>query len=71
MPDCSDRSVRMQHLDTILDCMTGADGGASFCKLRNLLQELEKRENRGDTEARKVLDVVSQFAKLIEYANTL
>ncbi len=57
---------RKAHLDNILDCMSGADGGIAFMKTKILIEELEKEDN--NTEAEKALSVISQFSKFITFA---
>lgn len=70
-----DASKKTQKsFNTILDCMTGADGGVSFVKLKIMIEgldELALQENKAGNDARKILIIMDQFAKLIEIANAL
>lgn len=58
-----------KDFETIVDCISGADGGGEFVRLQGLIEEMEKRANAGDQAADKVLGAVYQFARLIRVAN--
>lgn len=55
-----------ESLDNILNCMSGADGGVSFIRLKTLLEQIGRDEaNAG----RMVEEAVHQFSRLINVAN--
>lgn len=56
-------------VDNIMECMTGEDGGASFVHFRTIVEDMESRAASGDDSAKKVLDVVERFSRLIDVAN--
>ena len=58
-----------KDFETIVDCITCADGGGEFIRLQSLLAEMERQANAGDQDAEKVLGAVYQFARLIKVAN--
>lgn len=60
-----------KDFETIVDCLTGADGGVSFVRLQGFIEEMEKRANADDTAADQVLTIVYRFANLIRLANKL
>lgn len=55
-------------LFNILDTMTGADGGVRFIYLRNLVEEMDRRAEGGDNDAKSIIDVVMRFSRLIDVA---
>ena len=57
-----------KQLENIMDCFTGADGGVSFMNLKLLLDEMERQELNGDTDASEVLRIFSNFSRLIDTA---
>ena len=57
-----------KQFDNILDCFTGADGGGSFINLRVMLEEMEHQEEMGDIPAAQVLQIFSNFSRLIDTA---
>lgn len=57
-----------KQLENILDCFTGADGGVLFMNLKLLLDEMERQELNGDTDASEVLLIFSNFSRLIDTA---
>lgn len=57
-----------EAFDAILDCFGGVDGGVSFVKLKALLEHMEADESvTGD----KVVNIMLNFAKLVNYAGKL
>jgi hypothetical protein len=62
MPDYLEDAVH-----NILDTFTGADGGVSFMKFRWFVEEMARRQDT-DLSAKKILDIVLQFNRLIEIA---
>lgn len=61
--------IMNKDLLDILNCMTGADGGSSFIRLKVFIEEMETRESTGDDEAKQLMGVVRRFNNLIKYAN--
>ena len=59
-----------EYLDNILDCFGGADGGVSFAKFRYAVEDLEKQAMGGDVSAKRIIEVVRQFSKLINVLGT-
>lgn len=57
------------ELDKIVDVLTCADGGPQFVRLRNFVEQMNDRKNNGDVEAKQILDVISQFSRLIDVVN--
>lgn len=56
----------------IMDCFTGADGGAAFIFFRRLVEEMDKRAATGkDAAASEIVLSVVRFAKLIRIAQKL
>ena len=55
----------------ILDCFSGADGGASFIALQILVQEMDKRAAKGDQAAEEIIALIRKFAKLIELSEKI
>lgn len=55
-----------EDLQNILDCMTGADGGVSFMKLRVTLDRYEEEAADGNASSSEVLMIVKQFSMLID-----
>lgn len=55
-------------LDNILDCFGGADGGASFVRLKWFLEDLDERQET-DPVAEQILEVMFRFSRLIDVAN--
>ena len=52
-------------LDRITDIFTGVDGGISFSKFKELLEELDNQAVSGDSAAKEILEIVYQFDRLI------
>lgn len=64
-----DRKLQEQF-DNIMDTFGAADGGIKFIKLRQLLEELERRsDEEADQTAEKLLQIVGQFSRMIDVAN--
>ena len=59
-----------EYLDNVLDCFGGADGGVSFVKFRYAVEDLEKQAMGGDVSAKRIIEVVRQFSKLINVLGT-
>jgi len=59
-----------QAFQQILDTFSGADGGISFVLLKTLVEELDQRAESGDQAAQRIVEVVYQFARLINLANS-
>lgn len=56
----------------IMDCFTGADGGAAFIFFRRLVEEMDKRAETGkDPAATEIVLAVVRFARLIRIAQGL
>lgn len=55
-------------VENILDCFSGADGGASFLALCSLIRHMDKQAVAGDEGAIKIIGIVNRFAKLIDVA---
>lgn len=55
-------------LSRIVDCLTCADGGPEYVRLRALLAELDSRSARGDIAAARLCAIVTQFARLCDVA---
>ena len=62
------RAEIKEHVDNIMDCMTGADGGIGFMKLKMLLEYLDEQAQDGDEDSNKALECVVRFSKLITFA---
>ena len=60
------RVEKKEALDNILDCLTGADGGVSFVKVKTALEETDKRASDGDKAAEEVMMVMVRFSRLIK-----
>lgn len=58
-----------KDFNNILDCMTGADGGVSFMKLKILLEDLDSQAASGNSAAIQLMDIMAQFSKLIDVAS--
>lgn len=52
----------------ILDCFSGADGGASFWATRQLVELMDERAAKGDKAAEGVIGVLHQFAQIVKIA---
>jgi hypothetical protein len=63
------RKETQKHLDNIMDCMAGADGGIRFVNLLMLLRGMDEKADEGDNDAQQVLDVMIRFSKMIDVAN--
>lgn len=60
-----------EHFDNILDTFTGADGGVKFVLFKSLLADLERRlYDEDDQIAGQLLELVNQFSRFIDSANT-
>ena len=57
------------YLQNILDMATGMDGGGAYIRLREMLDEMANRAQKGDTASVQILAIVKQFSKLIDVAN--
>lgn len=57
-----------EAFNSITDCFTAADGGAEFVHLQSFIEEFDRRHAAGDAAAGKVIEVVYQFARLIQVA---
>ena len=55
---------------SILDCFTGTDGGARFMHLQCFIEEFDRRAANGDKAAAQITEVVYQFDRLIQIANS-
>jgi hypothetical protein len=64
-PVCKGSTMK-EDLQTILDCMTGVDGGVSFVLLKSLLERCQERNEEAD---RQILQVVNRMARLIRAVN--
>lgn len=51
----------------IVDTFSGADGGIKFINLRVLLESLEKQID-SDVAAKSLIEIMSQFSRLIDAA---
>jgi hypothetical protein len=64
-----DRKLQEQF-DNIMDTFGATDGGIKFIKLRQLLEELERRsDEEADQIAEKLIQIVGQFSRMIDVAN--
>lgn len=57
-----------RHINNILDCFTGADGGVAFFKLKVLLEDLDAQAAAGDVPAGQLIGIVTAFSRLIDVA---
>lgn len=57
------------HFDYILDTFSGSDGGIRFVKFKCMLTSLEKQADLGDESAKKILEVMIHFSRLINVTN--
>jgi hypothetical protein len=53
-------------MNLILDVFVGADGGVDYIKLRSALISFEQRAMEGDESSKQIIQIVRNFAKLIE-----
>ena len=53
-------------MENILDTFTGADGGIKFVMLRNALDAFEIKAGTGDKASEKILEVITDFSRLID-----
>ena len=58
-----------RHLDNIVDTLTCDDGGGRYAMFKSLLEEMDKRAEQGDEPAKKIIEVVVHFSRLIDIAN--
>lgn len=63
----SDKQLQ-EDMDFILDTFSGADGGATFFAFKSLINALDKKN---DEDSKKVLLVVTRFARLIRASKSL
>lgn len=63
----SDKQLQ-EDFDFILDTFSGADGGATFMALKSMINFLDKKN---DEDSRKILLVVTRFARLIRTSRQL
>lgn len=59
------RKSTKKHLDNIVDCCTGADGGISFTYLKGMITCLDKKAANGCDDSKKILAILERFSKLI------
>lgn len=59
-----------KQLDAIVDCITCSDGGVSFSLFIQMIEMLDGRAQKGDAAAEKCIEVIRQFKRLLEVANT-
>lgn len=52
-----------KDFNNILDCMTGADGGVSFMKLKILLEDLDSQAASGSSAAIQLIDVMARSSQ--------
>jgi hypothetical protein len=52
----------------IMDCFSGADGGASFHQLRLMLGDMDRMAATGDEPAEEIVEMVLRFSRLISAA---
>jgi len=59
------REKTKKSFDDISDIFTGEDGGVSFIKLKQFVEEFDKKAANGDEAARQIIDIVTNFSKLV------
>ena len=60
-----------EAIRVIMDTFAGADGGVSFYRFCQMLNILDEQAIKGDDAARRLVDIVLQFRKLIAEAQRL
>jgi hypothetical protein len=63
------RPKTKHELDTILDCMAGADGGVAFVRLREAIERWDQEAVDGNPASAEVIAIMSRFARLIDICN--
>jgi len=63
------RKETQKHFDNIMDCMAGADGGGRFLRLKFMIEDMDKRADKGEVGAQQIVDVMVYFSRLIDVAN--
>lgn len=56
-----------EALDWIVEVITSKP--SKFIRLVSLVRDMDRRAAAGDTEAQKIVDVVRQFARMIDAAS--
>jgi hypothetical protein len=54
------------EFDLIIDTITCADGGLNFMRLRNFLDEFDRRAASGDKDAEGVILIMRRFANIVK-----
>lgn len=57
------------YIDNIVDTITCADGGISFCRFNNSIKTLNNQANNGDLLAEQLVNIVKNFSNLIKSIN--
>ena len=60
------RPTTKEALDNMMDTFTGADGCVKFVLMRNTLIALDKQACDGDVESQTLIDIFTQFSRLID-----
>jgi len=60
-----------KDVENIISTFTGEDGGGKFIKFLAFVNEFDKRAESGDEAAKKIIDVVEKFSRLIDIAEKI
>jgi len=58
-----------KHIDNIMDCFTGVDGGSRYLMFRGGIEQLDKQSIEGDPDSKTLISVVINFSNLIKLLN--
>lgn len=59
------RTETQKHFDSIVDCMTGTDGGVDFVKFKWAIEHYDKGAVLGDPGSIGLIDILVKFSNLI------
>lgn len=55
----------------ITDCFTGIDGCERFVIFRSFVYSIDDQAEKGDVASKKIIEMVKQFSKMIDVAQTV
>lgn len=65
------RSEYKEHLDNIMDCFAGSDGGVKFVMLTRRLESIDEDAVKGDGAAQILMDKIAEFSRMVDILGRL